>query len=189
MWEKDPCDAATDDVFPSNAQRRGCIWGLATNWYVPYDLAVHRKVIDEGGDVKSIHSLVDFCAPYLQMNSTRADTSIERNRENWKVEWLTCIAGGVEYVAYDGIQNMTKVEVFCSQLLANYTGHSLSPGVAREGYRFCVEAGSSNFKSKDELYGSAYLPRINQTIGDVKCKSDVRNCLHGWRTDLFEGEE
>ena len=180
MWEKDPCNAATDGVFSSNLQRRGCIWGFATNWYVPYDLAVHKKVLDEGGDVNSIHSLVDFCTPYLHTGS---------ERQNWKSEWLTCIAGGVEYVAYDGIQNMTKVEVFCSQLLANYTGYTPAPGVANEGYRFCVDAGSSNSKTKDQFYGSEYLPRINQTIGTIKCKSDVRNCLHGWRTDLFEDEE
>jgi len=185
LWEDDPCDSAPDSSFDSNIQRRGCIWGFATNHYIPYDLAMHITNDKVGGDSDDLHTLVDFCGKYVYDGKESKD---RLRKDVWKEEWLTCIAASMEAIAFDGIANSVKgtIEFFCDQLLAYKVNTYVGEEIAGVGRQVCVETATANIANKGEMYMKDYKPRIAETDDLIKCKRDFRNCLHGWRTDILE---
>ena len=95
----------------------------------------------------------------------------------------------MESVAFDGVDDIGLVENFCQQLSIYRDDENVGADIAERGRLICVETASANIRADGEMYKTDYKPRIDSTFGDIKCKYDVRNCLHGWRTDVLEDDE
>ena len=97
FWENNPCGSAEDNAFLSPVQRRGCIWGVATNWYLPFDSDLSQESSSTAGG-----TLNAFCDEFTERPETgkSALLSLHRNRDHsaWKKVCL-CLARRVSSTA------------------------------------------------------------------------------------------
>jgi len=173
-WKKDPCNSAEGGEFLSEVQRRGCIWGLATNIYTVYDKSYFEQQRLEGVADAEIFSLVSYCDVYTKSG-----------RESWKKDWLVCIAASMEAIAFDGVPNEMLPRRHCSQIYKHYkSDRELGKIVAKEGEKMCVDVALTHYNQ--EWDWRAYKNRIAEITGNNKCAVDGSLCLHGWRVDVLE---
>ena len=82
LWQDNPCGSASDSAFLSPVQRRGCIWGVATNWYREFDSDRTQVTSSSAGG-----SLNAFCDEFTERPATGKSVLLAVHRDRDHTAW------------------------------------------------------------------------------------------------------